>query len=129
VPIITIVFGGMLTALGLIGFVLTGSQHPTALIPAIVGTILEFCGGLALKPKFRMHAMHGAAMVGMLGFLGCAIMLFKAGLSSAPIDRPAVLSQSIMGGLCLVFVILCVLSFVNARRRRLEGGPTSSTPS
>ena len=120
-PLLAIVFGGLLTALGLIGFIVTGSHYPTALIPAIAGTLLEFCGGLAMNPKFRMHAMHGAAMIGLLGFLGTlggVFSLIRWGMGTPPDNQPAVISKSIMSGLCLIFLILCIRSFITARRNR-----------
>jgi len=137
VPIVTIVLGGLLTALGIVGFVMTGSQHFTALIPAIAGTLLEICGGLALNPKLRMHAMHGAVMIGLLGFLGTIPGLIKLARwvgGTAPERTTAVVSQSIMAGLCFVYVILCVRSFISARRARQAAqgfpvNPSSSTPS
>src|SRR5262249_21240079 len=128
VPIVTIVLGGLLSALGLLGFFLTGSQHPTALIPLAFGTLLEICGGLALQAKFKMHAMHGAVMLGLLGFLGTipgVIKLIRWAAGTAPERPAAVVSQSIMSALCLVFVVLCVRSFISARRaRELSPSPT-----
>jgi hypothetical protein len=116
----TITFGGLLIALGLAGWVATGQQSPTALIPAAFGLLLAVLGYLARKENLRKHAMHGAAMVGLLGFLGSARGL--AGLPaflSGEAERPAaVVSQAVMAAACLVFVGLCVRSFVAARRAR-----------
>ena len=47
-----------------------GKVSPTALIPAFVGGVLAVCGLLAFSDKLRKHAMHFAAMVGVVGFLG-----------------------------------------------------------
>jgi hypothetical protein len=63
--------------------------------------------------------MHIAAAVGLLGFLGAARGLTRIGavLAGEPVERPAaIIAQSIMAVLCLVFVGLCVRSFINARR-------------
>ena len=43
----TIVFGMLLTLLGLVGYFLTGASSPTALIPAIFGVLLLVLGFLA----------------------------------------------------------------------------------
>jgi hypothetical protein len=68
-----------------------------------------------------MHAMHGAALIGLLGFFGSVsglpqLMKLIAGDSIA---RPvAAVSRSIMAVLCLAFVVLTVRSFVAARIAR-----------
>ena len=58
--------------LGLAGFYGTGATHYTALIPAGFGALFLVLGLLALKASLRKHAMHVAAM---LGLLGCAFTL------------------------------------------------------
>jgi hypothetical protein len=116
---LTIVLGGLLVVLGVVGFVLTGSEHVTALIPAFAGVLFVICGGVAMIPAARKHAMHAAAALALLGFAGTVpgiIKLVKWGTGTLP-DRPAaVVSQSIMASLTLLFVVLCVRSFINARR-------------
>jgi hypothetical protein len=128
---ISIAFGGLLILLGIIGFVATGSEHYTALIPAAAGVLLEVCGALALNPKLRMHAMHGAAMIGVLGFAGTIPGLIKAIkwlTGTAPTRPAAVVSQVIMCALCALFVALCVKSFIDARRNReAQGFPVNPT--
>ncbi len=73
-PGITIGFGAVLCAIGLWGFF--GSdpdkQSVTALIPAFFGAALIVCGLLAFAKKWRKHAMHAAAGIGLLGFLAAA---------------------------------------------------------
>jgi hypothetical protein len=99
-------------------------QSWTALIPAILGLLLALAGGFSLKSL--KHGGHAAATVGLLGFLGSVPGLLKlpALLSGAPLERPAaVATQSIMAVLCLVFVALCVKSFIDARRGRTEYKP------
>jgi hypothetical protein len=124
------VFGGMLVVLGVVGYVLTGSEHPTALIPAGAGILFVICGGLAMMPAARKHAMHAAAALALLGFLGTVpgiIKLVKWQFGTVPARPAAVVSQSIMALLTLLFVLLCVRSFINARRSRdqLPVNPTS----
>lgn len=118
---ITIAFGVILIALGVVGYVATGQQSPTALIPAAFGVLLLICGVLARKEHLRKHVMHAAAALGVLGFLGSAPGLIKAFtlLGGGEVERPAaVASQAIMAVLSLIFVILCVKSFIDARRAR-----------
>ena len=62
--------------------------------------------------------MHAAAALAVLGFLGTVpgLIKFFRMLGGAEVARPAaVRSQAIMAVLCVVFVILCVRSFIAAR--------------
>jgi len=121
-PTLAIVFGIILDALGFGAYVATGSHSPTALIPAFFGTIIFLCGLLSVFiPKIRMHLMHVAALVGLLGTLGGLGMgLPKLGaLIAGTAERPLAAGMQIaMGVLCLVFLVLCVKSFIDARRAR-----------
>jgi uncharacterized membrane protein HdeD (DUF308 family) len=110
-------FGVALIVLGIVAFVGTGSAHKTALIPAYFGAGLVICGAVAMKPALRMHAMHGAVLVALIGALACAGRLVRP-LMGHPIDAPAFASQLAMFVLCAVFTALCVRSFIAARRQR-----------
>jgi hypothetical protein len=121
---LTIVFGVLLIALGVAGFVMTGSVHYTALIPCGFGLILVLCGSMASTEdsKKRMLWMHIAVTVGLLGFLGTIPGAIKAGelARGITIARPeAAVAQSAMCLLCMLFVAFCVRSFIAARRARL----------
>lgn len=119
----TLGFGFALVLLGLGSYVGTGARSPTALIPAVAGVLLVVLGLLARAPRLRMHAMHGAALVGVLGFLGSAsgipgVVRLIAGQA---IHRPAAaVSRTMMALLCLAFVALTVRSFVAARVARRQ---------
>lgn len=120
---LTIVFGIILLGLGIASFVLTGSAHPTSLIPAAFGLILTVCGFLANTEdaRRRMLWMHIAVTVGLLGFLGGLIMVIKAYATAhgAPFAHPiAVAEQAALAVLCGIFTALCVRSFIAARRSR-----------
>lgn len=118
---VTTGFGAALLLLGIGGYVLTGMESPTALIPAAFGILLVICGMLARNPARRKLAMHIAVVVGLLGFLGSlrGLIAFGRMLSGDTVARPnAVIAQTIMAVLTLLFTILCVRSFVNARRNR-----------
>lgn len=96
----------------------------TALIPLAFGTPILVCGALALaKPGLRKHVMHVAAMFGLLGTLGGLGMgLPKLGaVLAGTAPRPvATALQIVMGVLSLIFLALCVKSFIDARRARPE---------
>jgi hypothetical protein len=112
---LTILFGIYFIALGLIGFV--PSQAPTALIPAAFGVVFVLLGLLARKDRLRMHAMHLAALLGLLGFLGGGVMVGLALAHGVP--RPLAFTMQILLALgAAVFLALCIKSFVDIRRRR-----------
>jgi hypothetical protein len=121
-PTLAIVFGIILNAMGFGAYVATGAHSVTALIPAFFGTIIFLCGLLSVFiPKIRMHLMHVAALVGLLGTLGGLGMgLPKLGsLIAGTAERPLASGMQIaMGVVCLVFLVLCVKSFIDARRAR-----------
>jgi multisubunit Na+/H+ antiporter MnhF subunit len=120
-PTITIVTGVLLIALGLIGFVGTGSEHPTALIPAGFGIALAIVGFLAKAPESRKLYMHIAVTLGLLGFLGTVMGIVKVVRMAAgeTIARPeAAESQAVMAFISGVFVAICVNSFIKARKAR-----------
>ncbi|MBI3822362.1 MAG: hypothetical protein HY289_06750 [Planctomycetes bacterium] len=128
---IAIGFGVVLTILGPILFFLSDTQSPTAFIPSGFGVALIVCGALALNEKFRMHAMHGAAVVGVLGVIlpmGRLIYAstqdnFKFGLAAG--------GTVAMSLLCLSFVLMCVKSFIDVRiaRKKKEAEGQSAVPS
>lgn len=132
-PVVTIVIGSALTILGIAAFVLTGSQFPTALIPLYFGTVFEILGGISLiSPKLRKHMMHGVAMLALLGVLG-TIGGVVAGVKwiggNPPAQPAAVYSKVLMFALCLLLEVLCVNSFIVARRNRerLAAAPGNPT--
>ena len=120
---LTIAFGILLILLGAGAFIVLG-HHPHTLIPAAFGLLLAIFGALANTPdsKRRMLFMHIAVTVGLLGFLGTIpglIGIFRM-WSGHVVARPdAARVQALMGTICLIFVLLCVRSFITARRSRL----------
>ena len=121
---LTIGCGVLLILLGIVGFVSTGSAHPTALIPGVFGLLLAVFGTLAKTEdsKKRMLWMHIAVTIGLLGFLFTIpgiidVIRMARGIA---VRRPAAAEeQAIMWLICGIFVALCVRSFINARRSRL----------
>jgi len=119
----TIGFGVVLVVLGIIGFVATGSAHPTALIPTWFGLALVVFGLLARTEdaRKRMLWMHIAVTVGLLGFVFPGVMSVTAYVKAhgGALARPAATEeQAVMAVICLVFVAMCIRSFIAARRGR-----------
>jgi hypothetical protein len=119
---LTLVLAILLVALGLIGYLGTGSMHPTALIPAWIGLALGIFGFLAISPNEgrRKLFMHINVTIALLSFLGSAAEAVRgyvhaksAGLVP---DQIALASKITLAGLLLFYIILCVRSFIAARR-------------
>ena len=122
-PLVTIVVGVLLVVLGVVSYQQSDVHAPTALIPAYVGGVLVLLGAIALSPGARKHAMHLAVIVGLLGFLAAVGRLVS---TLARGNTPTRLSGTSLGSMALltgIFVILCVRSFIVARRNRLAAAP------
>ena len=123
---VTMVFALLLCVLGLAGFLFTGRIHQTALIPTWFGLALGFCGYLAISPdeKRRKLFMHINVTVGLLGLIGAIVSALReyghARSLGADSDWKALSAQLAMAGLLLIYVNLCVRSFIQVRRSRQE---------
>lgn len=126
---LAMVFGVLIALVGVAGYIATHFWH--ALIPVVLGVLLILLGLIANTDdvKRRMLAMHIAVTVGLLGFLGTIPGLIAMG-GYLTGHRPAAVGgigighelaaevQSATSLLCLIFVLLCVRSFIAARRAR-----------
>lgn len=126
-PVLSVVFGLLLIAVGIwgywggalglwqpLGFDAPERLSGTALIPAYLGAVLVVLGLLAFKESLLKHAMHGAAMIGLLGLLASVGRILITG----KVQGVGGASLVAMALLCAIFIALCVNSFVQARRRR-----------
>ncbi|CAM8636143.1 hypothetical protein MCEMIH22_00823 [Candidatus Methylacidiphilaceae bacterium] len=119
-PSTTLAFAFAYLLLGITGFVLTGSTHKTALIPCIFGILFLVFGLLARKDSLRKHVMHAAVLIALLAFFGTARSLtHMPELFNGTAEKPAaIITQSLNAGLSLLYIILAVRSFIQARRAR-----------
>ncbi|HTV15821.1 MAG TPA: hypothetical protein VME68_13965 [Acidobacteriaceae bacterium] len=125
----TLLFAAMLIALGWGGYVGSGRQHPTALIPLWFGLALAVFGALAISRSEarRKLFMHINVTIGLLGFLGAAVEAVIGAMKATPASQAAEgaylisaeTSKTLMAGLLLIYVLLCVRSFILARRARV----------
>ncbi len=117
----TILLGVILTAAGIISYFGSGMVSITALIPAFIGVPLIILGILASKESNRKAAMHIAMILGLVGFAGTlpgVIKLFGY-FGGSDLARPeAVGVQTGMSVLCLIYLVLGIKSFIDARRKR-----------
>ncbi|GIW84035.1 MAG: hypothetical protein KatS3mg106_548 [Gemmataceae bacterium] len=135
----TVITGLLLILVGLIGYFgaepnpQTGKVSPTALIPAAFGIVLVILGGLAFSDKLRKHAMHLAALVGVLGVIGGFMPILRQINNTGTFDpfKKSAVAGELMILICAVFVGLCVRSFVLARlsRQAKEASQSNPTPS
>jgi hypothetical protein len=110
--------GFVLIAIGIIGYVATGAASLTALIPAMIGAVLLVLALVARSPEARKHAMHAAVALALVAALGTLPRLLPA-LMAGEFSRAAVISQTAMVLVLLVYVVLGVKSFIDARRARM----------
>lgn len=120
-PSTSIISGVLLILIGIIGYVFSivdGNTSLTALIPAAFGLLLVIFGFLAKsKESLRKHFMHATVLVGLIGFIVPTARLVSQ-FRNIQVSL-AVFSQAAMALICLVFVILCVKSFIDARKNRV----------
>jgi peptidoglycan/LPS O-acetylase OafA/YrhL len=121
---VTYVFGVLLILVGLVGYFATGSVHPTALIPTWFGLALGIGAFLAISPsesrrKLFMHINVTVGLVGLIGAVASALHGYEhaRSLGMDP-DYKALTAQLTMAVLLLVYVNLCVRSFIQTRRSR-----------
>ena len=122
---ITIAVGIVLIVLGAGVYASIAPHAPTSLIPAFFGLIFVVLGTLANTPDTKRRAlfMHIAVTFGLIGFL--LPFLRSVGpivrmLQGRTVLRPLAAEESMaMALICLVFTILCVRNFIEARRTRL----------
>ncbi len=117
-PNTTISFGRLLIILGVLAYAygfFMGTPSITALIPSIFGGVLLLLGYLAKsKENLRKHIMHGAVLIGLIGFIVPLIRIVP-NLGNLSLSA-AFITQLLMSLICLAFVVLCVKSFIDARK-------------
>lgn len=118
----TIICGALLVLVGIVGYGTSEVQPPppTALIPAYLGAALIACGGLAFQVKFRKHVMHLAAMIGLIGAIGGFMPLIRQIKNTGEFDptKKSAIAGELTILVCVVFVGMCVNSFIQARKAR-----------
>ena len=100
-------------------------------IPGAFGVLLLISGAVAMKESLRKHAMHVAVMVGTLGAVATigkgGVDLVKLA-SGGDVNTRALSFVLLMAVVCSGFVVICVKSFIAARKKReLEEAAAEST--
>ena len=102
----------------------------TAFIPGILGLIIVLLTlGAVRFPNAHKHFMHVAVLIGLIGFIAVAGKVGSAVsemnlLKSEPfmiihVSSLKPVTMLLSAGLLLIFVILCVVSFIEARKNRV----------
>src|SRR6476661_3305282 len=118
----TIICGALLVLVGIAGYGTSEVQPPP--VAALIA-----CGGLAFNVKFRKHVMHLAAMIGLVGALGGFMPLIRQISKTGEFDptKRSAISGELMILVCVVFVGMCVNSFIQARKARKAAQATSTS--
>lgn len=123
---ISLLIGGAQIAVGVAGYGTSDPEHRslTALIPAAFGLIIALSGAVvAIAPSTRKHAMHAAATAALLGVVlvggRAAIKFPDGGLKLASFGVTLLLN--------VIFLILAIRSFVEARRARERAAVANGT--
>lgn len=115
-PRLTIGLGTLLAVIGVIAYIASGYASWTALIPAILGAIILISGLIGLRNQ--KIGIHIALVIAVLGILGTSMNVLQIGaLLAGNSERPmAVITSSITFVLLVIYVIICIRSFIAARR-------------
>jgi preprotein translocase subunit Sss1 len=114
----TIGIAAGLIVIGLVGYVATGRQSATALIPAVLGVLLLAFGWLARNEAYLKHAMHAVAALTLLGLMGTIGGLIRL---LGGTTTPAAISQGLTAILTGTLLALGVKSFIDARKGKARG--------
>jgi hypothetical protein len=127
-PGYALIFGGLLTILGVIAYTapdLLGGGKPyqiSALSPAFIGGPILLAGLLSLlAPNARKHAMHAAAVFALLGTVGGIVPVILRRFDLAETAVKVGLGMTVLSA---IFLVLCVNSFIQARRARAATTPS-----
>lgn len=118
---LTIGFGAALVVLGIVGFVGSGADSVTALIPTFFGIVFVVLGVVGQDDSRRALTMHIAAFLALVGIAGSVTGLVDLPdlLAGNDLERPwAVAVQSIMAVALVIYLVFAVRSFIAARRAR-----------
>ncbi len=125
-PRLSIIFGLILLFIGRVGYVAAETNSVTAMIPDLFGLGLIILGvaAVGVGDRVRMHVMHGAVTIALVGaavagYRGVpgvwAYLNGARGRSCLEITMQLAMTLA-----CVLFVVLAVRSFVQARRKPAE---------
>ena len=110
-PTVTALVGLVLVALAFGFWGASESRSWTALIPAIPGVLVLVLGIVSYKPAHRAWAIHVALVLALL-------TVFMVGYKLVTTIEMSQLSMALVVLTCVLYLVLGVRSFVEARRKR-----------
>ena len=116
-PLVAMLEGLFLIVMGVIFYLFPeDKQSVTALIPSFIGLGLLIPGYLAYtNENMKMHAMHVAVLVSLIGTLGGAMGL--PDLIAGDFNRPTI-ARLILLIICGEYMFFSIMSFRQARIKR-----------
>jgi len=124
-PKIGIVTGALLILISLIGYIGSEAKSATSFIPSFIGLPILISSTVALNPRRLKLGMHIAAVFGLLGFiapLGRIIPVAAKGEFEFNLAGTSLIAMLLI---CGVFLVLCVKSFIDARKNRKADAPAA----
>ena len=122
-PKLSINIGVLLIILGFFAYIGSGMASVTALIPSFFGAAFVGLGFLARKSdNLQKHSMHAALLLALLGlggsFTGLRQIITALFGGDMPVRFTAAASQAVMAVLCILFLVLGIKSFIDARKAK-----------
>ena len=109
-PLSTLLYGILITSLGIIGYFATGQVSKTALIPCVFGLpVIALAIAAWLKPRASKQTAIAAIVIAVLAFGGTAKSFASLPmlLTGAEVERPAaVIVQIIMAIASLIYIAI-----------------------
>ncbi|MEM1025648.1 MAG: hypothetical protein AAGD10_19355 [Myxococcota bacterium] len=117
-PKFVLFIGALLVALGAYTYTQSLTGSAMTLIPAMLGAAFIGLGLIALSEGLRKHAMHGAAVLALLGVVAGIGPLAMGGTNRFPV----LMIQGTTGMMILSGILLAaaVRSMIAARRARVQ---------
>ncbi|MEM1041056.1 MAG: hypothetical protein AAGI91_00355 [Bacteroidota bacterium] len=113
----TITVASILILTGVAAYVGSGTNSVTALIPSFLGLAIAGLWALArAKPDLGKHAMHGVAVVALLGALGSLGRVVPA-LLGGDIALPVAFAAQLVTTVLCVWLIVAAVRHFRATRR------------
>ena len=113
-----VLYGAVLVIVGVFGYLKSGGESVTALIPAFLGSPVVFLSMLSLNPKYLKLSMHINVLIALLGFLATIkdTVIFISGQEIE--NELAAYSKAITCIVSLLFIVFSVKSFMKARNAK-----------
>lgn len=111
----TIVFGVIMIALGVIGYLVTDRQSATALIPSAIGALIAACGAVAFKKaRLTKPALLVAGILCVVSVVGPLMRIVPAIFRGEFTFGAATIVQLVF----LALAIILAISIVGALRKK-----------